>query len=180
MFRAKYAWVLTSGCYAMQMVNRGGLEEMTSLLWLIAQDTEQKVTPKPDAEGEAKSSPDAEKPSAVAGSSSSGGAGGCEKTPHSSYSGTASQGTCHHLRAEHMQAECASFAALLEKPSIQAWRSSMLVQALLIQVLSLLSIPLPSQSLHQPCLTLCHDDVQGHPGCMQPRRRQCCRSSTSS
>ena len=101
---ATYAWELTSGCNAMQMVNRGGLEEMTSLLWLIAQDTEQKVTPKPDADGGAKSPPDAEKPSAIDGSSSSGGAGGGEKTPHSSYSGTASQGTCHQLRAEHMQA----------------------------------------------------------------------------
>ena len=72
---------------AMQMVNRGGVAEMASLLLLIAQETEQKLTAKPEADGEAKS--DAEKNNAgVAGSSSSGGAG--DKPPPSSYSGVLS------------------------------------------------------------------------------------------
>ena len=70
----------------MQMVNRGGVAEMASLLLLIAQETEQKLTTKPEADGEAKS--DAEKNTAgVAGSSSSGGAG---DKPPSSYSGVLS------------------------------------------------------------------------------------------
>jgi len=82
----------------MQMVNRGGVAEMASLLLLIAQETEQKLTAKPEADGEAKS--DAEKNTAgVAGSSSSGGAG---DKPPSSYSGvlsgtdvlTACHGSC--------------------------------------------------------------------------------------
>ena len=67
---------------AMQMVNRGGVAEMASLLLLIAQETEQKMTSKPEADGEANA--DAEKHNAAEGSSSGGGAP--DKT-HSSYSG---------------------------------------------------------------------------------------------
>lgn len=58
---------------------------MCSLLLLIAQETEQKMAPKPDGEGDAQA--DEEKPNAcVAGSSSSSGGG---DKPHSSYSGIA-------------------------------------------------------------------------------------------
>ena len=55
---------------------------MASLLLLIAQETEQKMTAKPEADGEVNA--DAEKPNAAEGSSSGGGAP--DKT-HSSYSG---------------------------------------------------------------------------------------------
>ena len=70
--------------HAVQMVNRGGVAEMCSLLLLIGQETEQKISSRP-AEAESAEAPaDADKPSTVAGSSSSG--GGTDK-PHSSYSG---------------------------------------------------------------------------------------------
>ena len=74
--------------YAVQMVNRGGVAEMCSLLLLIGQETEQKMASRP-AEAESAKAPadadaDADKPSPVAGSSSSGGGG---DKPHSSYSG---------------------------------------------------------------------------------------------
>ena len=67
---------------ALQMVNRGGVAEMASLLLLIAQETEQKMTSRPEADGEANA--DAEKHNAAEGSSSGGGPP--DKT-HSSYSG---------------------------------------------------------------------------------------------
>lgn len=66
----------------LQMVNKGGVAEMASLLLLIAQETEQKMTSKPEADGEAHA--DMERPSVAEGSSSGGGAP--DKT-HSSYSG---------------------------------------------------------------------------------------------
>ena len=72
--------------YAVQMVNRGGVAEMCSLLLLIGQETEQKMASRP-AEAESAEAPadaDADKLSPVAGSSSSGGGG---DKPHSSYSG---------------------------------------------------------------------------------------------
>ena len=64
------------------MVNRGGVAEMASLLLLIAQETEQKMTAKPEADGEALMETD--KAAAAEGSSS--GDGAPEKA-HSSYSG---------------------------------------------------------------------------------------------
>ena len=67
-----------------QMVNRGGVAEMCSLLLLIGQETEQKMASRPAETESAEAPADAEKPSAVAGSSSSGGGG---DKPHSSYSG---------------------------------------------------------------------------------------------
>ncbi|CAK0785745.1 hypothetical protein CVIRNUC_008956 [Coccomyxa viridis] len=69
-----------------EMVNRGGVAEMCSLLLLIGQETEQKMASRP-AEAESAKAPadaDADKLSPVAGSSSSGGGG---DKPHSSYSG---------------------------------------------------------------------------------------------
>ena len=77
--------VAQSPLHAVQMVNRGGVAEMCSLLLLIGQETEQKMASKPAEAESAEAPPDTDKPGAVAGSSSSGGGGGDK--PHSSYSG---------------------------------------------------------------------------------------------
>ena len=76
---------------------------MASLLLLIAQETEQKMTAKPEADGDGNA--DAEKHTAVEGSSSGGGAP--DKT-HSSYSG----------------ASCA-MCAMAEKASVMEARGNM-------------------------------------------------------
>ena len=89
-------WVVSKKCqdplHVVQMVNRGGVAEMCSLLLLIGQETEQKMASRPAEAESAEASPDAEKPSPIAGSSSSGGGG---DKPHSSYSGAP---TCETVR----------------------------------------------------------------------------------